>query len=337
MIIAFQHHVVPHELAKETDGGNVSLRFDANGAPRMTANAVLADLDQHIAMMDFSGIDAAFLTCPPAMCADLDLSRLANERARKAEADYPGRFIGGAHVNPLGGQDALRELDRCAVEFGFQGAVITSEIDGVFIDDPKLDPFWERLCQRDMFVFVHPALTPAGASALNAYDMGRSIGREFSLIAATIRLIDSGLLDRFPTLRIQMSHFGGGIATMLGRIRKFQDRAFFGTANHPVHGKLPQHDLDYYLNERLVFDTAGVCGAITSVSSSLTELNPARIVFGTDYPQEIRTNEDVKTFVDALRALGATGTQILSANNGLLLRDGASTAPRTAGQDARLA
>ena len=58
--------------------------------------------------------------------------------------------------------------------------------------------------------------------------MARSIGREFSLIAATVRLINSGLLDRHPDLRIHMSHLGGGIATMLGRIRKYQDKAVLG-------------------------------------------------------------------------------------------------------------
>ena len=105
---------------------------------------------------------------------------------------------------------------------------------------------------------------------------------------------------------------------MLGRIRKFQDRDFFGTAGHPVHGKLPERDLDYYLSERLVFDTAGVCGAMTSVSSSLAELKPARIVFGTDYPQEIRTKEDVQVFVAGLRALGPEGERILSGNSNLL-------------------
>ena len=120
MIVDFQHHFVPRELVDEADGGNVSLRLDASGAPRMTANAVLADLDEHIAMMDMSGIDVAVLTCPPAMCADLGLSRLANEKAKKAQSDYPGRFIGAAHVNPLGGADALNELDRCAASSDFK-------------------------------------------------------------------------------------------------------------------------------------------------------------------------------------------------------------------------
>lgn len=322
MIVDFQHHFVPRELANDSGGASVSLRFDASGAPKMTANAVLADLDQHIEMMDYSGIHSAFLTCPPAMCADAELSRLANDTAKKAEKDYPGRFIGAAHANPLDGASALREIDRCANEHGFQGAVITSEVDGVFLDDPRFDPYWDKVCQHNMFVFVHPALTPAGTEALNAYDMGRAIGREFSLIAATIRLIDSGVLDRFPKLRILMSHFGGGIATMLGRIRKFQDREFFGTAGHPIHGKLPEHDLDHYLKARMIFDSAGMCGEIKSVKASLVELNPRRVVFGTDYPQEIRTKEEIKRFVSDLRSLGADGQQILSGNSRELLKDG---------------
>ena len=91
---------------------------------------------------------------------------------------------------------------------------------------------------------------------------------------------------------------------MLGRIRKFQDRAFFGTAGHPLHGKLPARDIDHYFNNRLVFDTAGVCGAIASVTAALAELSPTRIVFGSDYPQEIRSREDIVDYISKLRALG---------------------------------
>ena len=112
---------------------------------------------------------------------------------------------------------------------------------------------------RGMYVFVHPALTPAAASNLTPSTW---VARRAGILPdpATIRLITSGVLDRYPKLTIQMSHFGGGIASMLGRIRGFQDREFFGTATRPVHGK-PENDLDYYFRERLVFDTAGFCGA----------------------------------------------------------------------------
>jgi hypothetical protein len=75
-----------------------------------------------------------------------------------------------------------------------------------------------------------------------------------------------------------------------------------------------------------VFDTAGFCGAINSVKTALVELPPSRIVFATDYPQEIRTREPVKAFVDEVRALGPAGEQILSGNVGLLIPAAAAKA-----------
>ena len=192
MIVDFQHHFIPRELAKEPAGTKTAIRFDKDGVPSMTPNSVLYDLDEHIRMMDTAGIDAAFLTSPPGMCVDTELSRLINDKTKAAEKDYPGRFIGGAHANPLGGPDALRELARCSVELGFPGVVITTEIDGTFIDDPALEPFWNEVTRLGMFVFVHPALKLNFTQPLNGYDMARSIGREFSLVAATVRLINSG-------------------------------------------------------------------------------------------------------------------------------------------------
>jgi len=48
-------------------------------------------------------IDAAWLTSAAGMCADLETSKFVNDKAKKAERDYPGRFIGAAHAHPLGG------------------------------------------------------------------------------------------------------------------------------------------------------------------------------------------------------------------------------------------
>ena len=99
-------------------------------------------------------------------------------------------------------------------------------------------------------------------------------------------------------------------------MRSYQDREFWGTAGNERHGRLPEHDFDHYLNNRLIFDTAGFCGATSSVETSMVELDPARIVFASDYPQEIREAEAVKAFVDGIRALGADGEAILAGNVG---------------------
>jgi len=74
-----------------------------------------------------------------------------------------------------------------------------------------------------------------------------------------------------------------------------------------------------HVRERFVFDTAGFCGALGSVKAALCELPAERIVFATDYPQEIRAREAVRDFVADIRTLGKDGDRILSGNVGLLL------------------
>jgi predicted TIM-barrel fold metal-dependent hydrolase len=320
MIVDFQHHFTPRELIKQDPGDKLILHYDENGAPSYTVHRMLYDLDEHIRMMDVSGIDAAFLTSAAAMSADLERSRLVNDKCQQAERDYPGRFIGAAHVNPLGGREAFRELERCAHELGFQGVVITSEADGLYLDAPEFEPFWELAARLGLFVFVHPALKLNESKQFDGYDTARSVGREFSLVMATIRLINSGVFDRHPNLLVHMAHLGGGIASMIGRVRSYQDKEFWGTKGNARHGKNPQKDFDHYIRHNMVFDTAGFCGVIGAVKIALVEMPASRIVFATDYPQEIRAREAVRDFVRDLRALGPDGERILSGNVGLLLK-----------------
>ena len=211
MIVDFQHHFTPRELFKEDLGDRLIIAFDETGAPSYTSHKLLYDLDEHIRMMDMAGIDAAFLTSASAMCADLERSKLVNDKAKQAERDYPGRFIGAAHAHPLGGPQAFKELARCTHELGFPGVVITSEADGLFLDAPEFEPFWTEAEKLGLFVFVHPALKLNFPQQFDAYDTARSVGREFSLIMATIRLVNGGVFDRHPSLVVHMAHLGGGI------------------------------------------------------------------------------------------------------------------------------
>ena len=62
------------------------------------------------------------------------------------------------------------------------------------------------------------------------------------------------------------------------------------------------------------------------MQTGLVEIPASQIVFATDYPQEIRQREVVRDFVRDIRALGATGEQILSGNTGKLLKEPARAA-----------
>jgi predicted TIM-barrel fold metal-dependent hydrolase len=177
-----------------------------------------------------------------------------------------------------------------------------------------------------LFVFVHPALKLNQTMQFDGYDTARSVGREFSLVMATIRLINSGVFDRHPGLTVHMSHLGGGLSALLGRIRSYQDKEFWGTLDNARHGMKAKNSFDYYLHNNMVFDTAGFCGAIGAVKAALIEIPASRIVFATDYPQEIRDRSAVRAFVNELRALGREGETILDGNTGKLLKEPARAA-----------
>jgi hypothetical protein len=130
-------------------------------------------------------------------------------------------------------------------------------------------------------------------------------------------------------LRIQFSHFAGGIGRYLGRIRGFQQRDKWATAAIPRHGRRPAKPFDHYLDQRLFYDIAGWAGPDHAaewgadwVKFGIQELAFSQLVFATDYPQAVRDAGEVAAYVEAVRALGANGRALADgANADKLIRD----------------
>jgi predicted TIM-barrel fold metal-dependent hydrolase len=310
MIIDFQQHYTPPELLK--GGTAVSVRLDDNGNPNYLLNPLLADLKAHVRMMDRAGIDAGVLSCGSGFDQpDLAVCRLINDRIKQAVDDHPGRFIGLAHVPALNPSEAEREMKRCAVDLGFPGVVIASELQGQALDAESLLAFWRKAADLGLYVFIHPLPQVIAWAHMNADDLGRMLGWQFSLMVAAVRMINSGLLDELPTLRVQFSHFAAGLGRYLGRIRGFQQREQWGTAAIPRHGRRPRRSFDHYLEHRLFYDCAGWAGPDHAaewgaewVRFGLQEVALSQTLFATDYPQAVRDADEVAAYVAAVRALG---------------------------------
>jgi predicted TIM-barrel fold metal-dependent hydrolase len=241
---------------------------------------------------------------------------------REAEKAHPGRFIGLAHVPALKPAEAAAELKRCAVELGFPGVVIGSELQDQPLDAEGLRPFWKTCADLNLYVFIHPLPRVIAWARMDADDLGRMLGWEFSLMTAAVRLVNCGLLDELPTLRIQFSHFAGGIGRYLGRIRGFQQRSKWGTAAVPRHGRQPRQAFDHYLDHRLYYDIAGWAGPDHAaewgadwVRFGLDELSFSQLVFASDYPQAVREPSEVAGYVAAVRALGGNGRALTAGVN----------------------
>ena len=136
-------------------------------------------------------------------------------------------------------------------------------------------------------------------------------------MAATVRLINGGVLDDFPGMKIVMSHLGGGFALWLTRILSYQDKEFWGTASHPRHAKKCKRPFREYLRE-MYFDTGGLTGDINPVKATLAEVSPSNILFGTDYPLEIREGGTIKDFIGKIRDLPLPSAEI----DGILAENG---------------
>jgi len=316
MLIDFQQHYTPPELLKG-EPGKVTVDLDRDGNPHYLLNPLLADLAAHLRMMDVSGIDAGGFDQP-----DIAICRLINDRLREAELAHHGRFIGLAHVPALKPAEAAAELKRCVVEFGFPGVVIASELQDLPLDAEELRPFWKTCADLNLYIFIHPLPRVIRWARMNADDLGRMLGWEFSLMTAAVRLVNSRLLDDLPSLKILFSHFAGGIGRYRGRICGFQAREQFGTAQLPRHGRRPRQPFGHYLDQRLYYDIAGWAGPDRAaeygqhwVRFGLEELPLSQLVFASDYPQAVRHPGQVAAYVEAVRGLGDGGRAVAGGAN----------------------
>ena len=301
MVVDFQHHYIPVELAKKrglySETGRTMLQ--EGGLPATTMHQSLYDLDLQLCDMDQAGVDVSVLSCLLGWSAPLEECRFINDDLSALQKKYSRRFVGSAQAPILDGKTALDELHRAIADLGLRGVTITSQVKGLSLDSPKFYEFYETVCALDVPVFVHPALVPTGYEHLKDYDLPRVLGREVDLTVATTRLIAGGVFDRFPNLKIVMAHFGGGIAAVKERLVGKGYR--FGTLKKPF--------ADYF--DMVYFDMAGFEGGMAALHCALQAIRPERLVFASDYPQDFTgVNTDtgkgmaeLKNYIDAVRHL----------------------------------
>ncbi len=301
MVVDFQHHYIPVELAKKrglySESNHTMLK--EGGLPATTMHRRLYDLDLQLEDMDEAGVDISVLSCLLGWSAPLDECRFINDDLAAIQQRYPRRFVGLAQAPVLEGTAALDELRRAIRDLGLRGATITSQVRGLSLDSAQLYDFYEKVCELEVPIFVHPALVPTGYEHLKDYDLPRVLGREVDLTVATARLIAGGVFDRFPDLKIVMAHFGGGIAAVKDRLVGKGYR--FGTLKRPFG--------EYF--DMVYFDMAGFEGGLAALNCALESIRPERLVFATDYPQDFtgvntdtgRGMKDLRGYIDAVRRL----------------------------------
>lgn len=239
------------------------------------------DLDRKLAFMDRFGITRTLLSLgnpwldPFAGPDSVQIARRANQYFAALEGETDGKIIGLGVLPGSAVADAVLVAEEIARTPTLHGLISGTRVCGRRIDDSALDPLWETLEVTALPVLLHPHYTVAGEELTGyGHAFPVAMGFPFETTVALARLVFSGVLRRFPSLRIVASHGGGTIPFLAGRL----DSAW--KSDPSVQERLPyppSRDL-----RRLYFDS--VLFDVGALQATAQLAGTGRMPWGTDHP-----------------------------------------------------
>jgi aminocarboxymuconate-semialdehyde decarboxylase len=141
---------------------------------------------------------------------------LQNDQIAKTVSQHPDRFIALGTLPMQAPELAAAELRRAMSKLSLRGFEMGSNICSRNLDDPSLDPVWATAAELGAFIFIHPHNFSA-RERLQSYLQSNSVGLPFETTLAATSLVFGGVLERYPTLKICLSHGGGYVPYQKGR------------------------------------------------------------------------------------------------------------------------
>tara|TARA_B100001964_G_scaffold202620_1_gene231092 strand:+ start:5060 stop:6013 length:954 start_codon:yes stop_codon:yes gene_type:complete len=243
--------------------------------------ARVAELDQlGIDMQALAVGTPAFdeLFSPEQEVQALEAARIGNDGIAASTARYPGKFIGIATLPLLGLQSiesALLELDRAVNQLNMAGIQLYTDVNSLPLDHPALFPIYEKLIEHDLPILLHPKSGDYNTRT-NDYLLWLTFGWPFETTLAMSRLVYSGVLDKYPRLKILTHHLGALVPHMAARIE-----GVTYTLQRVTDWSLPKPVLSYF--KQFYGDTA-VNGYKPALESGYEFFGAEHIMFATDAP-----------------------------------------------------
>ena len=279
--------------------------------------AKLTDPAVRLADMDATGVDVQVVSPSPSHYyyfagagLALDLSRRAADAVHHLVDTAPDRLLGLGLV-PLQHPDLMVEaLEYAVQDRGLAGVEVGSFAalsDGATVElsDPRLDPFWARAEELGAVVFLHPFGCSLDAR-LDKFYLANTVSQPAENAVALSHLIFSGVLDRFPNLRIIAAHGGGYLPTTIGR----SDRAW---QVRPEARSCAQPPSSYL--RKLYFDS--LVHSPAELRMLVEAVGPDRVLVGSDYPFDMGSDDPVAAVAEA--GLGQDAERAVLGGNAALL------------------
>lgn len=256
--------------------------------------------ERRLAHMDDQGIDVAVLSLSTPGVQDLPeadavaVAREANDQLAAIVAARPDRFQAFAAIPTQSPAAAAAELERAVCELGFPGAMLYGRTGDRLADHPDHDELYATAERLAVPLHFHPQ-TPVRPVVEAYYSglpgpmgpilAGAGLGWYYDLGVQYLRMIFSGVFDRFPGLQVIAGHWGEIVLFYLDHT------GFFAEA-----GGLSRPLADYFTHNFWVAGSGTNSPRYLRWTAEV--MGTGRMLYSTDYPFTYGTRPGGFPYVD---------------------------------------
>ncbi len=273
-----------------------------------------AGIDMQVLSLSFPGVELFDSSDGTLIAKD------TNDELSEAVKRYPQRFAGFATIAPQDPKAAADELERAAVKLGLKGAMVNGHIRGEYLDDQKYWVIFERAETLDVPIYIHPKMpSPDMIKPYLAYPGLASAMLGFSAEASlhAMRLILSGVFDKYPNLKIILGHLGEAIPYWLWRIdSRWREEKEADPSSAAYYKNFRKSPAQCFRDNFYVTMSGMYWQPVLQFACSV--LGAHRIMFATDYPYE--SSGEAAQFMESVELNRADKEKICHLNAEKLLR-----------------
>ena len=280
--------------------------LDKSGGPRphvfrqlFSNTPTLIDVDQRLRHMDKYGIEAdvlvplPWLETAPSVHADPKLAakaaKIFNGDLAKVVSQYPDRFFGVALLPTTNPEVMMSEFESAVKDLGFAGGVIAVGPTVKRPDHKDYEPLYRRAVELDVPLWLHPS-RPLNYpdyidEKVSKYQVWQGFGWLMDSSTAMVRIVFSGIFQRYPNLKLVIHHHGALVPLFSKRLESGWD--FF---EHSGGVKEATQILRPYINHFKNFycDTATQGFEPLLLQLAYEFFGVDHILFGTDTPMDAK-------------------------------------------------
>lgn len=211
-------------------------------------------------------------------------ARTVNDYLAERVRAHPSRYVGMASLALHDADEAARELERCVTKLGFKGVMVNgysqvdTEDDLLYLDDSRMTPLWEALRALDVPLYIHPRLSYKAVQYDSHPELtGAAWGFAPETATHALRIVYSGLFDRFPNAKLVLGHLGESLPFLAWRIQH--------GINYSPNGRSTKKRLIDYFADNIWVTTSGNFST-QALHCTILTMGADRILFASDYPYE---------------------------------------------------